>query len=1167
MKIFEMFEKDINRAINGVVQVNQDDDAIIKQEVEEYVVTKELKKHFVNFFNYYSASFDTQTYDTGVWISGFFGSGKSHFLKMLSYILENKIIDGKSTVEVFREKFKDDPGSFLNIDKATRNKTEVILFDIGAASGGDGGNAVLKVFSKMFFNHCGFYGENLKIALMEQYIDSLGKTREFRDNIKELTGKPWETMRKAILFKRAYVITALAKTLDISENDALEWINDKEHIDYSVVRFVEDVKAYVRRQPKDYRLLFMVDEVGQFVADNKEKLLNLQNIVEEIGSKCKGKVWVVCTGQEAVDGLVKVNVNAFSRILDRFKTRLALSSSAVDEVIQKRLLKKKPAVVKTLENIYNENESILRNLFAFGRNTVRSDIKGFTSSDEYVRDYPFIPYQFTLIQKAYTEIRSHENAGFNMSDGARSMLSGFQESAKKMQNGNEHTLIPFWCFYDTIHSALNSTIRRVIERCQKAADEKNGIEDYDVKVLKALYLVRYIPDEIKADLDNLVILMADNINIDKISVRKMVQDSLDRLLDENYIGKSGGIYNFLTDEEQDIQRNILNTVVDSSAIIKKMHDIIFGEIYAASKFSYGKNAYAFDKIVDTQISGNGSSMKLEFLTAATDEIDKNELSLRAKSMDKVIVVLSAEYKYFEDLEKAARIQRYIQQNSAVQQAQSIREIISRYQEEARNLEKTASAQMEKAIAKGKFYAAGERLDIKSDGAKERINEAMEYLVSNLYNKLELINYHASSDQEIVEVLHGQHMLNGTEYNREAAAEVEQYLELQMQSHRPTSMADIQSKFKEMPYGWTEAEIAYVVAMLIRNQKVTIKYGGATIQPDNPKLIDMLRKRTEIGKTAISKREKISQATVNTVRTFLREYFDEMSIPSDDDGLVKYIVEGFESRRNKYDNLNKRYTNNKYPDREVVIGAIRLVDDILAQKKDNIALCKQVEKSSAELLKSKENMEVVESFFNNQADLFDRALRLLKEIKDDENYFANDEEVIQALNTIRAIVNVDGGRYYKYQRIPELNRLIPIVRAAQERLIEKKRDELYADLETCLASIHQDATAEKQKEAVRDADEFYKSMKEKISLCTGLTTLDGYAMQLFNYKDKTIETMHAKEGMHSAPSGGKKAYRQLNRAIVFPTRILESDADIDRYVEEVRSNLKKLLGNSDGINIK
>lgn len=192
MMIRDMFAEDINRSINGVIKVDQDTADVVEQEVREYVITRELKKHFISFFDYYSEAFNKQTDDIGVWISGFFGSGKSHFLKMLSYILANKRIGEVSTVEMFRRKFEDDPGTFMMIDRATQGETETILFNIDIeGSINKDKTAVLRVFAKMFYSHLGFYGENLKVAMLEQYIEQLGKTEEFRRVFEEKKGKPW----------------------------------------------------------------------------------------------------------------------------------------------------------------------------------------------------------------------------------------------------------------------------------------------------------------------------------------------------------------------------------------------------------------------------------------------------------------------------------------------------------------------------------------------------------------------------------------------------------------------------------------------------------------------------------------------------------------------------------------------------------------------------------------------------------------------------------------------------------------------------------------------------------------------------------------------------------------------------------------------------------------
>ncbi|MGN0677411.1 MAG: BREX system P-loop protein BrxC, partial [Ruminococcus sp.] len=610
----------------------------------------------------------------GVWISGFFGSGKSHFLKILSYILENIVINGIKTVERFRKKFEDDPATFMLIDSATKNETETILFNIDIeGSINKDKTAVLRVFAKMFYNHLGFYGENLKVAKLEQFIDKKDKTEEFRRVFEEKNGQSWVESRDAYAFFEDDVVETLEEVLGMSETSARNWFDGTENVETSIAQLVSEIKEYVDSKPDNFRLLFMIDEVGQYIGGDTDMLLNLQSLVEQLGSKCMGKVWVVCTGQEAIDEIIKTRENEFSRIQARFKTRLSLTSSSADEVIQKRILKKKPEYSAELENIYKKNDSVLRNLFSF--NNAQLDIKGYRGETEFSNDFPFVPYQFVIMQKVFSEIRKHGNSGKHFSGGERSMLSGFQEAAQKIKSKDEYALVPFYLFYDTVHSFLDSSIRRVLERCQRAADNHDGIEPQDVNVLKLLYLIRYIDHDIPSNIDNIVILMADDIRMDKITMREKVRQSLDRLLSQNYIGRTGDTYNFLTDEEQDIQSEIKNTQVDTVTIVERIASIIFGDIYEPKKFRYGIYDFPFDTMVDGITVGSVSSgMKLRFLTVATDANDKTELKMAVDSANSAVVILD-ETPYYEAIESSMKIQKYIKYKNLSQLPQTVQNII------------------------------------------------------------------------------------------------------------------------------------------------------------------------------------------------------------------------------------------------------------------------------------------------------------------------------------------------------------------------------------------------------------------------------------------------------------------------------------------------------------
>ena len=1178
MQIRNMFAEDINRPINGVIKVDQDTADVIEQEVREYVITRELKKHFISFFDYYSDSFDKPTDDIGVWISGFFGSGKSHFLKMLSYILENKPVGTTTTVEMFRKKFEDDPATFMLIDKATRGKTETILFNIDIeGSINKDKTAVLRVFAKMFYNHLGFFGENLKVAMLEQYIDQLGKTEEFRRVFEEKKGKSWVDQRKAFAFNGKFIIPTLMEVLDMSEDDAKRWFNDKTAVDFSIARLVEDIKAYVSKKPSDFRLLFMIDEVGQYVGTDTDMLLNLQSLTEKIGSECGGKVWVMCTGQEAIDEIIKVRADEFSRIQARFKTRLSLSSSSVDEVIQKRILKKKPDVEKTLEGLYHENDSVLRNLFSFSGSVL--DIKGYAGASEFAQNFPFVPYQFIIMQKVFAEIRKHGNSGKHLSGGERSMLSGFQEAAQKVQDKDEYALVPFFRFYDTIHTFLDSSIRRVIERCEKAADIGAGIESMDVDVLKLLYLIRYV-DDIPANIDNIVILMSDDIRTDKIVLREKVKDSLNRLMSQNYIGRTGETYHFLTDEEQDIQKDINNTVVDTASIVEKIAQMIYADIYQTKKFRHGIYDFDFDKMVDGVTTGAVTGgMKLRFLTVATDAVEKSELRLMTESKGQAIVVLSGA-SYYEALEKAMKIRKFVKQRNVSQLPKSVQDIIRNQQDEAGHYELAAMEDLKKAITEAAFYIDGEHVEIKSGEAKSRIDQALEYLVSHVYSELELVEKNFSTDADIIEILNG-NFIAGAEPNRDAAAKVEEYLIVQDRMKLPTSMFDVQSRYSAVPYGWREIDIAAVVALLINQQKVTIKYGGATIQPTDPKLPDMLRKKSEIGKTSISKRQVVTAIKMKAVKDLLREYFDVMDVPDDEDSLVAFIVKKFEEQKAHYETLEQKYSSGrKYPDRGKVSDAIRLMTDILSQRKDNIALIDRVLKQEDKLFDTKEDLQDVETFFKNQVQIFDAAAQMEEDLRNELDYLSHEPEANAALNKIRLVVAVQGG--FSYKKIPELNGLMATVREGHDRLLEFKREELNDVIVQCMGAIHQASKGDfKARDLIDKADTYFSQQKEKVRSYQSLALLDGLIPPMLQYKDSMVGKIETAleppkpveppkppvSNGSTVPPAPKKIIRPYNRSIIFPAKRLETTEDVDTYVEQMRKQLMKLLENCDGIQLK
>ena len=1181
MKIQSMFQKDINRDINGVIKVAQDDEKSLHQELSEYIITKELRRHFQTFFDNYTKAIDQPTDKIGVWISGFFGSGKSHFLKMLSYLLSNQEVQGMPAIDYFKDKF-DDPMMYAQAVKCVSVPTKSILFNIDIEGPlNKDKTAVLRTFAKMFYNHCGFYGDDLKIAKLERFIDRQGKTNEFRKKFEEINGGSWVENRDSFAFFEDDVVEVLQSVLGMSEQAARNWFNGEETNELSIAQLVSDIKEYVDSKGDKFHLLFMVDEVGQYIGDDGDLMINLQSLVEELGAKCMGKVWVMVTSQEAIDSVVKITGDDFSKIQGRFNTRLSLTSSSVDEVIKKRILAKTEEAAQLLHMVYDREHAVLKNLFTFVND--RADIKGFADSGEFSATFPFVPYQFKIFQNFLKEIKKHGNTGQHQSVGERSMLSAFQETAQKIKDKDETALAPFYLFYDTIHTFLESTIRRVIDRCQNAADNHDCIEQQDVAVLKLLYLIRYIEDDIKANIDNISILMIDRIDVDKIELRTSVISSLERLQSQNYVSRNGDTYAFLTDEEQDVAVDIKNTVVDSAQITQSIAQTVFGEIYPNKKYRYNEhyNSIPFDQYIDETLNGSASGgIRLRIITVASDHYKDSDQQLIMESQvnNEAIVVLSGDTPYYDELEQAMKIRKYVKQKNVSQLPETIQDIIRKRQQQARHLEERAKGYLEKAIVDAKVVVHGEVMPIKAGNARDKLDAALSGLVESVYSKLNMVNHFVESDADILAILNGSadadiSLVGSGTNNEDALNEISQWLELK--SVGPTiSMGDVQRRYKAIPYGWNEIDIAALIARLIAQQKISIKYGGVIVAKDDRRLVDYLRKKSEVDKAVVARRIAPSEDLMRKSISFLRDYLGAMDIPSDEDGLVRFVLNTFETKLAHYQGLLDQYAQNRYPEKAQVTAARNLAQDILSQRKDNVALLNRMVQKQDDLLDSIEDMEGVELFFKSQRTVFDEAVKQMNRVSRERDYFATDLDTQEVFCTISAILAMPR----PYNRIGELPELIGKVKAAYQSLLDLKKEEVAETIRQCMQDVHQ--LAREARDAgglLKQADDYFSAKRDAAKEAVSLTELDAMITQLLNHKDticKRMEVMAApapgpqskesSDAKQSAPAPKKIA--TVRRYDLCSVKRLQSRDDIDVYVEGIRQKLYQTLESCDGVQV-
>ena len=776
MKIKDMFAKKIDREIQGVIIVGQGEDANVSQELDEYVVTRELQKHFADFYSAYKKGIVGTTPKMGVWISGFFGSGKSHFLKILSYLLENRQVGSRRAMDYFVEDKKIvDPMVLADMKLAAETPTDVILFNIDSKSetnGKQNKDAIVNVFLKVFNQMQGFCGSIPHVADLERRLSEEGRYDEFKAAFEEEYGEPWEDSRQDFDFIQDSVVDALVSMDFMSEAAARNWCEKAvEPYTISIEDFAKRVKAYIDRKGNNHHVVFLVDEIGQYIGDDSKLMLNLQTVTEELGKECMGKAWVIVTSQQDIDSITKVKGNDFSKIQGRFDTRLSLSSANVDAVIKKRILEKTEPAAQSLRLLYEQKATIIKNLIVFNDTAEK---KLYASAEDFAEVYPFVPYQFNLLSSVLTSIRTHGASGKHLSGGERSMLALFKESAVNVMNEEIGVIVPFHRFYDALENFLDHSHSGVIIRAYDNSyinPEKKDRDVFAINVLKTLFMVKYVL-EIEANIDNITSLMIESIDDDRIELKSRVEEALKVLMRQMLIQKNGSIYVFLTDEEQEVNNEIEKENVETPEIITKVAEMIFEDIFPGKRYTYpafnGRYAFGFNQFVDDRPykANQNYDIGLRVLTPWYDgSTDDGTLRMMSGQGREVLVVLPNDAEFLTEIQAYLKIEGFLRKNTSTQLAkyETIKEA---KRVEMRERNQNAKLYLTEALKEATIYVNGDVVRVNGKEVSSRINEAIGRLVQTVYHKLSYIDA-PMGEAEIRKMLHQLSLIHISEPTRQA----------------------------------------------------------------------------------------------------------------------------------------------------------------------------------------------------------------------------------------------------------------------------------------------------------------------------------------------------------------------------------------------------------------
>lgn len=1076
MIIRDLFQKPIDRPINGVIKADQMDAASVWQELEEYVVTKQISEYLRKFFDAYLAAMDSPhdaavTDRMGVWVSGFFGSGKSHFIKILSYLLENLEARNPQTgvrrkaAEFFDHTKIKDAMLQADIQRAVQGTADVILFNIDAkADSKTDRDAILQVFLRVFNEKLGYSGDAPHIAEMERYLQSKGVLDTFKAAFAASNGSTWEQERDAVDFLRDDIVAALSQALKMSEESAGQWF-DRARDDYriNIESFAKVVNDYLANRPVNHKVIFLVDEVGQFIGANSQLMLSLQTITEQLGTQCKGRTWVIVTSQEDIDAAIgeanRAKTQDFSKIQGRFHTRLSLASSNTDEVIGERLLSKTEAAHVLLRDAFAGKGDVINNQLSFVGNSV--SLRGYKDAAEFVACYPFAPYQFTLLQKIFESIRKVGATGKHLSRGERSLLDAFQSAGVRNAQHRPDVLVPLYDFYPSIESFIDGMAKRSIDE----APLNPALQPYDTQLLKAMFLIRYIPDIVKPNIDNLATLCIDQIDADKLALKRQIQESLARLEQQRLVSRNGDQWFFLTNEERDVAREIGHVDVSAAEKSRLLAEIVFDDILGGQtkvRHQSTKSDYEFNRLLDGAPWRQAShALSFEVLTPLGDDYERlrsAQCILRSsEGVGRAIVRLAEGERLDIELATYQQIEKYIVSPKADQATPSLKRILADRKEENRERRLRLVRQLSELITTGDFYALGQPVQLKANNPGAVFDELGNYLITNTYSKLPYLKVRQADPlAEIKAVLSAgdltQHALalNAEEGNPLAVQELRDHLQLAASQAR-VLLSDVVERFAGIPWGWKpEWETVLLVARLFMAGEIKLMLEGNDLDPVSA--ADPLTKSARFKQVSILKRKTADATTLRRARELYKDLFSQLG-RDDEDSLVA----DYRTRLGEWHTELKSYAHTAatphHPGKATIEAALARIGQQLAIR-DSFAFIEALLAAKDEWQDAADDIHDLVSFYKTQITAWRKLLAALTQFADNAEAL---NKVPQAATALAELTRIRDNPQ-PYGQINRIEPLVAAVTTVNEQLAQEKREKALLSIDSKIAVVQKQLTA-------------------------------------------------------------------------------------------------------------
>lgn len=1152
-----LYAKDIFRSIDGVVKA--DDVSKVASEVDEYVMTKEIRdglRDIVGAWNQVDAP------SNGVWISGFFGSGKSHLLKMLSYLLGeqagNQPVTREDVERAFEQKVTGDETIIADLKRSLHTPTRAVLFNIDAKddkSTRERGSAMIEVFYKVYFEARGLYSKDLGVGALERDLEDRGELARFREAYQEEAGHTWEVGRVNTVFSEALVSKALAR---LGHQVDQPFRSYREQLNLSAEAFAQDVASWLDRQGPHQRIAFFVDEVGQFIGDDSQLMLNLQTITEQLATHCPGRAWVFVTSQEELSGITaQMNERRstdFSKIQGRFAIKVSLSTEEVTDVIARRLLTKSEQGASELDTLWQRLGAGFPSMFRFPEGTKKYD--NYLTRDSFVAKYPFVDYQFEMFTQAMRGLSDNDLfTGRHSSVGARSLLGVCQQIAQELTDDELGTVASFDRFYDGIAAMLKSDVKDNIGR---AAQDSRTSDSFTMSVLKVLLLVRYV-DSFQAYPRNIAVLLRRSLDQDATDLETRVERALRILSDQVYVQRQAdGTYAYMTNEEKEVRREISQIIVESREVTDLLRTDIRRHVgTSATSFVYpGTNRRTG---VSLFVDGRREQAEPLVISVFTPQSSLDEEGIRHESVvrrDTLSLGLDISSEILEDVRVFCQTEEYVKRQAGA--ASGLRKrIILTHKEDNEQRRQLIGEAVKDALMRASLFVDGQEVKTgTADEPKDVITLGLTRLAQQVYPRIEDAKPLASlKDGQIASFLRDQEDATldidpGVDIAQRLAGECAQWVEqARVLNGQNVFVKNAIEYYGQAPFGWDKNAVLAIVATALRLELLE------ALENDRPlartELEGALRDVNRQGRVLLQKKKHLDRAALADFQRFVGQFVPGES-PQDGPSRVRAV----EAKAAEWASLLKGYKSDRYSFDDEVTDALDLLMPLTkTQHTEEEMLAPQIRGGFDELI------EIVDEFlmpYREFVEGHEQELRDALAEADSLSVFELTEDGRQAIDELRMLA----GDRRLYVRTQEIAPLVLRIDAARLALVQAQRDKVLRRIDEAMAGIRGSAEF---KAASEHARRRVDAKMEQLCDAVNRASKPGHAEEIGRQLDQRVDELYAAliaSAMHAERVDAGEATEPTKRPTIVRVAdllpktngLLSTPDQVNEYIERIREQM-------------